>query len=556
MRPRGPRAAASGSPRSRGAAERAGDRRRTGSTAGLAALAAAPVAARRHGARQLRHALRARLGPRARARAARPTSTSRSRRRRTRSATLGGLILLRPLSIASAACTARRADRRRSCSRSSRSRALGWVVYRLGAAWFGRAAGVLAALDRAHARAGARLRRARLRRHPVRRARARRAAGRDAPPARGLAGARAARARRPAAAGGVAVLVRLRRVARSGDGTGASSSALGALAVAAPVLWVLSDLLVTGDPSASLTDTARHRARRSTASPACDDVPTSCRAGSARSCASRCSSPRRRRPARARVAARARAAGGRRRLRSRSPRSACSPPPACRSSAATCCCPPRSWRDLLRRRRVRLARAPPEDHRRRPWACVRRRRARRCSPSSSPTQVRPHRRPARRTAHPGQDPGRPARARARPPDAVGPRVLARRACPNHRPVPLLALWLGTWRRARSSSALQERAARARRSTSRPATARVGAQTTSSTRTTSGEAIGRVAPAGFNAASRGEPLVGAYINALVAPELSRPARDGKSGPCTPVEAGSAGAGPAGTAPAGGSRYACR
>ena len=82
----------------------------------------------------------------------------------------------------------------------------GWVIYRLGALWFGRAAGRAGGADLPDARAGPLLRRARLRRHPLPAARARGPARRVAPPARRRAGARAARARRAAAPGGVGVL--------------------------------------------------------------------------------------------------------------------------------------------------------------------------------------------------------------------------------------------------------------------------------------------------------------------------------------------------------------
>ena len=69
------------------------------------------------------------------------------------------------------------------------------------------------------------------------------------------------------------------------------------------------------------------------------------RAGSARSCASRCCS----RAVAGGVLVLAFLRGPRCACRSppaspRSPRSACSPPPGCRSSAATCCCPPRCSR--------------------------------------------------------------------------------------------------------------------------------------------------------------------------------------------------------------------
>ena len=131
--------------------------------------------------------------------------------------------------------------------------ALGWVVYRLGAEWFNPAAGALAAAIV-------------LTRRPVLDFGSRAYVDipyvalvlgallvETAPPARGGPGARAARRRRPAAPGGVAVLGRLPRV----DVAGAPGALapLVVLALAAPVLWALSDLAVTGDPLHSLLGT-------------------------------------------------------------------------------------------------------------------------------------------------------------------------------------------------------------------------------------------------------------------------------------------------------------
>ncbi len=120
--------------------------------------------------------------------------------------------------------------------------ACGWVIYRLGAQWFGWAAGALAALIFLTRVPRALLRRARVHRPPLPAARARRAARRVAPPAgrrgsarggrarprRGArparggrpgrrARARAARARRAAAPGGVGVLRALLAVPDGSD---------------------------------------------------------------------------------------------------------------------------------------------------------------------------------------------------------------------------------------------------------------------------------------------------------------------------------------------------
>ena len=103
---------------------------------------------------------------------------------------------------------------------------------------------------------GSQLRRARLRRHPLRRARAGGAGARDAPPARRLAGDRAARPRRAAAPRGVAV-----RRPSTGCTCGAASTPRERLRARRPrrasrrccgSLW---DLAVTGNPLWSLTNT-------------------------------------------------------------------------------------------------------------------------------------------------------------------------------------------------------------------------------------------------------------------------------------------------------------
>ena len=186
-------------------------------------------------------------------------------------ATLGGIVLA-PLSASSRrASTARRPRRSSSSARSPRSAhsagsstARGRVVQPGGRrARRG---------DRPHAPPGSRLRRARVRGHPLPRARARRAARRDAAPAGGRARARAARAGRPAAPRGVAVLARSTWPGCGARPTARAARAAVALAVAAPLLWALCDLLLTGDPLHSLLgtrDTAERARRASPASTTC-----------------------------------------------------------------------------------------------------------------------------------------------------------------------------------------------------------------------------------------------------------------------------------------------
>ena len=146
-----------------------------------------------------------------------------------------------------------------------------WVVYRLGERWFGRAAGALAALLL-------------ITRVPILSYGVRayvdipylllvlgRCSSSRAAPARRRARARAARARRAAAPGGVGLLwpvlavsaaltprrVRTHTLLPYGD---RQLAGLTLLAASAPLVWLLSDLAVTGDPLWSLTNT-RHTAR-------------------------------------------------------------------------------------------------------------------------------------------------------------------------------------------------------------------------------------------------------------------------------------------------------
>ena len=122
-------------PRSRARRARPRPRRRRRS---IVAGALAAAGDRRRRLRQLRHPVCARLGRTARARRdARPTGC-RSRPRRIRW-------------WSCSACCSRRSGRERPSTSPSRSAflalsACGWVIYRLGSEWFGRAAGALAAL--------------------------------------------------------------------------------------------------------------------------------------------------------------------------------------------------------------------------------------------------------------------------------------------------------------------------------------------------------------------------------------------------------------------------
>ena len=146
---------------------------------------------------------------------------------------------------------------------------LGWVVFALGTRVVQRRRRRARRRDRPHARAGARLRRARLRRHPVPRARARRAARRDAPAARAAARCSALLALagllRPEAWLFSAVYVcgccgpacaRPRAApVRGARPPGAMPRRCSLLAASGPLLWALHDLLLTGDPLHSLTGT-------------------------------------------------------------------------------------------------------------------------------------------------------------------------------------------------------------------------------------------------------------------------------------------------------------
>ena len=279
--------------------------------------------------RQLRHALLAGLGPAARPRRDAQLQACRSRRRRIRcsscsasssrrsapSATLAIVVALAYLALAS----------------------LGYLVYRLGARWFSWPVGLAAAalvLSRYEVlsygvRAYVDIPYVALVLAALR--------ARDAPPARRLAGDRAARPRRPAAPRGVAVRRRLLALPVARRRRPRERAALAALVALAPVLWALSDLAVTGNPLWSLTNT-RSTAQHAEAPDRAGQRPLLRRAAARRGARARRPGRRARSAAalalwltRSRAAARRRRRGARaRRVRARRRRR------ACRSRTATC----------------------------------------------------------------------------------------------------------------------------------------------------------------------------------------------------------------------------
>ena len=151
-----------------------------------------------------------------------------------------------------------------SCSRSSSLGALAWLTYELGAHWFGPGGGRRRGARDPDPHPGPELRRARLRGHPVRRARA----GGD--PRRGArdraARSRSSCSRSPACCGP------RRGCSRSPTSPGGATSRLLPLALAAPVLWMLHDLVLAGNPLHSLTGT-RDNAEMLQRITGLDDVP-------------------------------------------------------------------------------------------------------------------------------------------------------------------------------------------------------------------------------------------------------------------------------------------
>ena len=139
---------------------------------------------------------------------------------------------------------------------------------------------------------------------------------------------------------------------------------------------------------------------------------------------------------------------------------------ACRSSAATCCSPPRCSRSSPARACSAGATLPADHAWRTRWAVDRR------ASSSSPSRLhpragRPDQRPAQRDAHAERHPRRPARASATRSPA------SRSRCPNHRPVPHIALWTGI--AAGATSCPPSSSSRRRGSYIDPASERVRAQ---------------------------------------------------------------------------------
>ena len=305
--------------------------------------------------------------------------------------------------------------------------ALAWLTYELGAHWFGPAAGVVAGLVI-------------LTRIPVLSFGVR--AYVDIPYVALVLGAILAEARRPQTRGcrsscsrspacsarGVAVLARLRRLA-------SATSSCCRSPLAAPVLWMLHDLVLAGDPLHSLTGT-RDNAEVLQRKTGLDDVPLTVprRLGEILREPGPARRGRRRDPRAGvhapagRAADRGRLRLDRRVLRARRRRPADPRPlPAAARRAA---------RRLLRRRRVRLAAA----RARRPLAhALGGDRRASCSPSSSSSP------PARsnRIARPAR--ARWARSRRSSPTCTRSATSFRCrpvAVPNHRPVPHVALWTG------------------------------------------------------------------------------------------------------------------
>ena len=290
--------------------------------------------------------------------------------------------------------------------------------------------------DRPHAPPRARLRRPRLRRRPVPRARPRRPARRDREPARGRARPRAARRRRPHPARGVAVLG-----APTSSGCGSAACATRGCGRWPPPRRCCGRSATSSSPATRCTRSPARATPRSacSASPASTRSRAPCRGGWARSCASPCSS--------------APPAAGCWRSPSCAARVALGAVAGVIALVAFCVlaaaglpilgryllAPADDPRDLLRRGRLRLGRAPARASVAPAMGVVRGAdagRPRRLHPAPG----RPHRQPARRAAHPGRDPGRPARAHAalplhaghgaQPPPGAAAGAVARRRAPR------------------------------------------------------------------------------------------------------------------------------
>ena len=307
--------------------------------------------------------------------------------------------------------------------------ALAWVTYRLGEEWIDRAAGALAAAIV-------------LTRRPVLDFGAR--AYVDIPYlalvlAALLVETRNRRAGAPVLALlGVAGLIRPEAWLFSGAYLiwlwvgGVRDPRLWALAAAAPLLWALGDLIVTGDPLHSLTGT-RDTAQRLQRITGLGEVPGTV--------------PRRLGEILREPVLFGAAGGGVLALAFLRKRVALGAVAGVIAIVAFCVLaaaglpilgryllgPATILGDLLRSGRLRLGGAAARASVAAPVGVVRGADAGRPR-RLHPTPSRPHRQPARRPAHPGRDPGRPARAHAELPCTPV-------TVPNHRPVPLLALWL-------------------------------------------------------------------------------------------------------------------
>ncbi len=407
------------------------------------------VADRGRRLRQLRHAVRARLGRAARARR---NAGVRGRDRAHAASARGGR---------SASCSRRSAagviEDVTVALGFARAAGCAWVVYALGALLVRpRRRGARGAAP-AHARARPLLRRARVRRHPLPAARARRrcSSSRAGERARAPAGAPVlallalAGLLRPEAwafsglywlyvvldtrrARGSLAEPRSRARARRADAAGG----VGAAGVDPQRPRDHRRRAVVADEHAPHRAHARPRDRdRAT-------CPSTSRGGSARSCARRCSSaPRSAACCRCcGCAARALTAAGRGRAR----RCSCSrrsPPPGCRSTRAT-----RS----SRRRSCACSAAPAcsagrasraADPRRRWWMAGGRARARGAARLHARRSIHSAHRELDKLATPAAHQGRPRRARAER-HAINLRC-GPVGVPNHAPVPLLALYLKT-----------------------------------------------------------------------------------------------------------------
>ena len=312
--------------------------------------------------------------------------------------------------------------------------ALVWGIFLLGRESFGWPVGRAGRVHRSRPASRSCPGRARLRGHPV----------------PGAGGRRARCSRRAGRAAGAPVLVllalagllrpeawllaaRLLALPAAGDCRGARGRSRGSRwSRAAPLLWALSDLAVTGDALHSLTftrDTAETLGRPQ----GIENVPGGDAAAARRDPALGAARGRHRRASSWRCASRAsgrsaRGAGGARRARVR----ARSGSPACRCSGATCSCPRRCCAIFFGFAALGwIGRSPRE-----PVARVggrRRGAAGRVRGLDRLPPDRPPRRPARRHPAARRDPGRPARPDARRRAEARSSAASPSYVPNHRP---------------------------------------------------------------------------------------------------------------------------